>query len=111
MESYIDHCTTSADHPETDGLAERMIQSMKMGIKKLILSYGQPQDWDIKAPWVAMDYKTSIEASTGMSPYQMLLGFNPVVPPASRDKWGDDVHFLDHPDTTLESFLRRGKLM
>jgi transposase InsO family protein len=48
MESYIDHRTTSADHPQTDGLAERMIQTMKMGIKKLILSYGQPQDWDLK---------------------------------------------------------------
>jgi hypothetical protein len=44
MEPYIDHCTTSADHPQTDGLAERMIQTMKMGINKLILSYGQPQD-------------------------------------------------------------------
>ena len=44
MECYIDHRTTSADHPQTDGLAERMIQTMKMGMKKLILSFGQPQD-------------------------------------------------------------------
>jgi hypothetical protein len=54
MEAYIDHRTTSADHPYIDGLAVRMIQTMKMGIKKLILSYGQPQDWDLKEPWVAM---------------------------------------------------------
>ena len=111
MECYIDHRTTSADHPQTDGLAERMIQTMKMGMKKLILSYGQPQDWDLKAPWVAMGYRTSVQASTGLSPYEMLFGLNPVVPPASRDKWGDDVDFLDHPDKALESFLRRGELM
>ncbi len=41
----------------------------------------------------------------------MLFGLNPVVPPGSRDKWGDEVDFLDHPDKALESFLRRGKLM
>jgi hypothetical protein len=68
MDTYIDHHTTLADHPETDNLAERMIQTMKMGINKLILSYGQPQDWDIKSPWVAMGYITSIQASTGVSP-------------------------------------------
>jgi transposase InsO family protein len=44
MEYYIDHHTTSADHPHTDGSVERMIKTMKMGMKKLILSYGQPQD-------------------------------------------------------------------
>ncbi len=111
MDSYIDHRTTSADHPQTDGLAERMIQTLKMGLKKLILSYGQPQDWDLKAPWVAMGYRTSIQASTGLSPYEMLFGLNHKVPPASRDKWGDKVDFLDHPDKALESFIRRGELM
>jgi transposase InsO family protein len=69
MECYIDHRTTSADHPQTDGLAERMIQTMEMGMKKVILSFGKPQDWDLKAPWVAMGYRTSLQASTGLSPY------------------------------------------
>jgi hypothetical protein len=41
----------------------------------------------------------------------MLFGLNPIVPPASRDKWGDEVDFLDRPDKALESFLRRGELM
>jgi hypothetical protein len=80
-----------------------MIQTMRMGIKKLILSYGQPQDRDLKAPWVAMGYRSSIQASTGLSPYEMLFGLNPIVPPASRDKCGDEVNFLDHPDKAVES--------
>jgi hypothetical protein len=58
-----------------------------------------------------MSYRTYIEASTGLSPYEMLFGSNPVVPPEGRDKWGDDVDFWDHPDKALESFLRRGELM
>jgi hypothetical protein len=74
MECYIDHCTTSADQPQTDGLAERMIQTMKMGMKKLILSFGQPQDWNLKAPWVAMGYRTSIQASTGLTPFKCFSG-------------------------------------
>jgi hypothetical protein len=93
MEAHIDHRTTSTDHPQTDGLVERMIQTMKLGINKLILSYGQPQDWDLKAPWAAMGYRTSVHASTGLSHYEMLFGLNPIVPPASRDKWGDEVDF------------------
>jgi hypothetical protein len=88
-----------------------MIQTMKMRIKKLILSYGQPQNWDLKAPWAAMVYMTSVQASTGLSPYEMLFGLNPIVPQASRDKWGNKVDFSDHPDKALESFLRRGKFM
>ena len=59
----------------------------------------------------SIGHMTSIPASTGLSPYEILFRLNPVVPPASRDKWGDEVNFLDHPDKALESFLRRGELM
>jgi hypothetical protein len=80
-------------------------------MKKLILSFGQPRDRDLKSPWVAMGYRASIQASTGLSPYEMIFGLNPVVPPEGRDKWGDDVDFLDHLDKALESFLQRGDIM
>jgi hypothetical protein len=35
-ESFIDHRTTSADHPQSDGLGERIVQTMKYGLKKHI---------------------------------------------------------------------------
>ena len=38
MECLIDHRQTAADHPQSDGLAERMVQTMKSGLKKHILS-------------------------------------------------------------------------
>ena len=44
MGCFIDHRQTAADHPQSDGLAERMVQTMKSGLKKHILSSGIPAD-------------------------------------------------------------------
>jgi hypothetical protein len=41
-ERFIDHITTSAYHPQSDGLAERLVQTMKYGLKKHILASGKP---------------------------------------------------------------------
>jgi hypothetical protein len=49
-----------------------------------------------------MGYRTSYS----FSPDKMLFGLNPIVPPAGRDKLGDEFDFLDHPDKALQSFLR-----
>jgi hypothetical protein len=108
MECFIDHRTTSADHPQSDGLAERMVQTMKFGLKKHILASGKPLEWDLNAHWVALGYRSSVQASTGFSPYEMLFGLDPVVPPAQRESWGDDVDFLDNADKALESWAKRG---
>ena len=32
--TLIDHCTTSRDHPEADGSAERVVQTTKCGLRK-----------------------------------------------------------------------------
>ena len=38
--ALIDHRTTSRDHPEADGLAERVIQTVKRGLRKYGLLQG-----------------------------------------------------------------------
>jgi hypothetical protein len=43
----IDHHTTSRDHPEADGLAERMVQTVKRGLRKYSLKKGHHGDWDL----------------------------------------------------------------
>jgi hypothetical protein len=40
----IDYCTTSRDHPEADGLAERMVQTVKRGLRKYSLKKGHHGD-------------------------------------------------------------------
>jgi hypothetical protein len=110
-ECFIDHRQTSACHPQSDGLAERLVQTMKYGLKKHILVSGKPSEWDLNAHWVALAYRSSVHASTSLSPYEMLLGLDPVVPPAQREDWGVEKDFLDDLDKAYESWDRRGMRM
>ena len=52
--ALIDHRTTSRDHPEADGLAERVVQTTKRGLRKYELLQGGHRDWDLMLPWIAM---------------------------------------------------------
>ncbi len=36
--ALIDHCRTSRDHPQVDGLTKRMVQTCKKGLQKICLS-------------------------------------------------------------------------
>ncbi len=36
--ALIDHCRTSRDHPQADGLAKRMVQTCKKGLRKICLT-------------------------------------------------------------------------
>jgi len=36
--ALIDHCRTSRDHPQADGLTERMVQTCKKGFQKICFS-------------------------------------------------------------------------
>jgi transposase InsO family protein len=53
-QAMIDHRTTSKDHPEADGLGERMVQTVKRGLRKYSLNKGHHGDWDLQLPWIAM---------------------------------------------------------
>jgi hypothetical protein len=55
-QAMIDHRTTSRDHPEADGLAERVVQTVKKGLRKYSLKKGHDGDWDLQLPWLAMGY-------------------------------------------------------
>lgn len=61
--AFIDHRTTSRDHPEADGLAERMMQTVKRGLQKYGVQKGHHQDWDAQLRWLAMGYCFSKQAS------------------------------------------------
>ena len=95
--ALIDHRTTSRDHPEADGLAERVVQTVKRGLRKYGLLAGNHGDWDLKLPWIAMSYRLSRQASlASYSPYQLLYGREPVLPSAVREKLNPVVD-LDDP--------------
>jgi hypothetical protein len=77
----IDHCRTSKDHPQVDGLAKRMVQMHKKGFWKICFTRNE-EDWDLAfLPYIAVGYKMSKHISLfHFSPYFLLFGKHPIPP-------------------------------
>ncbi|MBW0489719.1 hypothetical protein O181_029434 [Austropuccinia psidii MF-1] len=78
---------STAYHPQIDGLAERMIQSMKDILRRLCAygteykdHEGYTHDWVTLLPAVQLDYNTSQNSTTGKSPSLVEKGWNPLFP-------------------------------
>jgi hypothetical protein len=81
----IDHRQTSRGHPQVDGLAKHMVQSIKKALQKYCLVYNK-HHWDHFLPWIAMGYRMSRQASlAGFFPYNLLFGRHPIVGSKVRD--------------------------
>ncbi|MBW0542321.1 hypothetical protein O181_082036 [Austropuccinia psidii MF-1] len=75
---------SKAYHPQTDGLAERMIQTLEDMVRifcayGLELKYcdGFTHDWCTLLPVLELAYKTYIHASTNQIPAIQEKGWNP----------------------------------
>ncbi|MBW0551820.1 hypothetical protein O181_091535 [Austropuccinia psidii MF-1] len=81
-------------HPQTDGLAERMIQTLEDMVRR-VCAYGlEFQDcdgfthnWCNLLPALELAYKTSIHASTNQTPSILGKGWNPKLPQDSLRKY------------------------
>ncbi|MBW0506032.1 hypothetical protein O181_045747 [Austropuccinia psidii MF-1] len=78
---------STAYHPQTDGLAERMIQTME-DIHRRFCAYsmeykyheGYTHDWVTILPAVQLAYNTSQHSTTGKEPALGEKGGNPLLP-------------------------------
>ncbi|MBW0489734.1 hypothetical protein O181_029449 [Austropuccinia psidii MF-1] len=78
---------STAYHPQTDGLAEMMIQTME-DILRRFCAYGMEykdheeytHDWVTLLPEVQLAYNTSQHSTTGKSPSLVEKGWNPLLP-------------------------------
>ncbi|MBW0513333.1 hypothetical protein O181_053048 [Austropuccinia psidii MF-1] len=78
---------STAYHPQTDGLAERMIQTME-DILRRFCAYGMgykdhegyTHDWVNLLPAVQLAYNTSKHSTTGKTPAVVEKGWNPLLP-------------------------------
>ena len=73
----ITHRLASREHPQSDGLAERMVQTMKRALRKCLCD-GGGQEWDELLPYIAMGYRMSKQKSVGYSPYFLMFGRDPI---------------------------------
>ncbi|GFX96667.1 retrovirus-related Pol polyprotein from transposon 412 [Trichonephila clavipes] len=87
----IDKTTTTAFHPESDGMVERFNRTILNSLSLLVSS--NQQDWDKKLPFLLLAYRSDVHETTVYSPSQMLFGRNIRLPA--------DLLFSRPPDAPL----------
>ncbi|MBW0559721.1 hypothetical protein O181_099436 [Austropuccinia psidii MF-1] len=90
---------STAYHPQTDSLAERMIQTLEDMIRRFCAygiefkdSDGFTQDWCTLISALEPEYKTSIHSSTGKTPAMLEKGWNTRLPYDTLKKDLVDIH-------------------
>ncbi|MBW0590772.1 hypothetical protein O181_130487 [Austropuccinia psidii MF-1] len=78
---------STAYHPQTDGLAERMIQTMEDILRRFsayVMEYkdheGYTHDWVTLLPAFELAYDTSQNSTIGITPAVVEKGWNPLLP-------------------------------
>ncbi|MBW0539285.1 hypothetical protein O181_079000 [Austropuccinia psidii MF-1] len=90
---------SAAYHPQTDGLAERIIQTLE-DIIRIFCAYGLEfkdsnfftHDWCTLIPALELAYKTSVHSSTGQTPAILEKEWNPRLPEDTLRKDLIDIH-------------------
>ncbi|MBW0523536.1 hypothetical protein O181_063251 [Austropuccinia psidii MF-1] len=90
---------SKAYHPQTDGLAERMIQALEEMIRRFCAygleskdSDGFTHDWFTLIPALELAYKTSVHSSTGQNPAMLEKGWNTRLPADTLRKDLIEIH-------------------
>ena len=68
----IEKTRTTPYHPESDGMVERMNQSLQDMLAKYVSDH--QHDWDVRLCFVMMAYRSSVHSSTQYIPHYLLFG-------------------------------------
>ena len=63
---------TTAYHPASDGLVERLNQTLEQMLSYVVST--DHRDWDVRLPSVMMAYRSAVQSSTGYTPHYLLFG-------------------------------------
>ena len=71
---------SSAYHPQTQGVVERMNAVVSQTLRCLIHDTRNVKRWEILLPTVEMEINSSPNQSTGFGPFFLNYGYEPVMP-------------------------------
>eukprot|EP00873_Tetraselmis_striata_P042211 jgi/Tetstr1/462475/TSEL_007470.t2 len=66
-------------HPQDNGMAERIVQVLKVALRKVVPTLGTAS-WHSWMPVIELGYRVSKQATTGYSPYFLMFGRDHVAP-------------------------------
>ncbi|UYV68139.1 hypothetical protein LAZ67_5003162, partial [Cordylochernes scorpioides] len=72
----VKHCFTTSYHPQTNGLTERLNRTLINMISMYVNT--DQKNWDEILPFVTHAYNTTIQETTGYSPFFLLFGRKPM---------------------------------
>jgi transposase InsO family protein len=109
-EAMGDHRITSAKHPSSNGLAERVVQTLKQALRRAARDAEVSTDWGIHSTWLALGYNCFPQASTRIAPYQVLYGRIPTIPSAVQEAMNEPLAFDGEVDPldVVADVLQRG---
>lgn len=74
----VKHRTTTAYHPQTNGMDERLNGTLVKILKNYVNQH--PNTWDDHLKWAIHVYNITQHNSTGYSPYEAMFGYKPRSP-------------------------------
>lgn len=73
------HCFSTVYHPQGNAPIESFHRTLKKGLIKMKLQYGNSISLKEGIAWVLLNYRTSLHSSIHMSPAFLTLGFDPII--------------------------------
>ena len=84
------------------------MQTIKRAIRKWTDTHQVDCHWDDALPYILLGYRCSVQAATGLCPYEILLhGCKPTVPPAIMERMTDEIDFDDAEKAAAQLIARK----
>ncbi|UYV64718.1 hypothetical protein LAZ67_3001747 [Cordylochernes scorpioides] len=93
----VKHCFTTSYHPQTNGLTERLNRTLINMISMYVNT--DQKNWDEILPFITHAYNTTIQETTGYSPFFLLFGREPM------SLLDDENIPMDDYDEYIENYL------
>ena len=107
--NFIDHRVTSAQHPQSNGAAERCVMFAKQCLRKHCVDTQSVTEWPKALPYIAMGYNCSKQKSSNCSPWALLYAREPVFPSAVAPRMTEIIDVEGNKEAAANSIIQRAQ--